>query len=392
MFQRFTQPEMALDVLNYDRAVVDQDANRQRKAAERHGIQRLAARIHHQQGGDDRQGNGGKDDEGQSPVAEEQQDHQRSQCCGHQSTQRHAVQRGFDEHGLIENRLDGYARGQQPFDVRQRRAHAIDDGERGNAAGLANRHEGAGGPIHGNRIRLHLESVMHVGDIAHENGVAVDLLDRESVDRVERVRTVVHRQRVVLAADLHIPGRQDHILALERLADIRGGQAARLQCTLVEIRHHDSRFAAVGIRHFGAVHDGKTGPNDVLSQVVQLGIRERLARQAQLDDRNVGGAIAQHQRRRDVARHVLQHDQCAARQLRDGTRHIGAFVQIDFLDADAHVAGGLDAGDIVHKGGELALVQRQDPVLHVLRAHAAVRPDHACDRDLDLRKNVDRHA
>ena len=34
---------MALDVFDDDRAVVDEDADRQREAAERHRVQRLAA-------------------------------------------------------------------------------------------------------------------------------------------------------------------------------------------------------------------------------------------------------------------------------------------------------------------------------------------------------------
>ena len=46
---------VALDVLDHDRAVIDQDADRQRKAAERHGVERLPADIHDQHGGDDRQ-------------------------------------------------------------------------------------------------------------------------------------------------------------------------------------------------------------------------------------------------------------------------------------------------------------------------------------------------
>ena len=93
-----------------------------------------------------------------------------------------------------------------------------------------------------------------------------------------------------------------------------------------------------------------------------------------------------------LRRHVLQHDQRAARQLRDGARHVGAFVQIDLLDADAVIAGGLDPRDVIHQRGQLALVQRQDAVLDVLRAHPVVGPDDADDRNVDLGKDVDRHA
>jgi Xaa-Pro aminopeptidase len=40
--------QMALDVLDDDGAVVDQDADRQRETAERHGVERLPAAVHHQ--------------------------------------------------------------------------------------------------------------------------------------------------------------------------------------------------------------------------------------------------------------------------------------------------------------------------------------------------------
>ena len=75
-----------------------------------------------------------------------------------------------------------------------------------------------------------------------------------------------------------------------------------------------------------------------------------------------------------------------------GAGHIGAFVQIDLLDADALVARRLDARDVIDQRGELALVQGQDAVLHVLGAHAVVGPDDGHHRNVDFGKDVDRHA
>src|SRR5579859_1511876 len=117
-----------------------------------------------------------------------------------------------------------------------------------------------------------------------------------------------------------------------------------------------------------------------------------MAGQAELDDRNVGGAIAQHQRRGDVARHVLQHHQRAAGQLGNRARDIRAFVQVHLDDAYTDIAGGLDAGNVVDERGHLPLVQRQDPVLDILCAHPVVGPHDAHHRDVDLRKDVHRHA
>ena len=160
---------------------------------------------------------------------------------------------------------------------------------------------------------------------------------------------------------------------LQRFAHIAGRQAVRVQGLLVEIGHDDARLAAVGLRHLGAVHDGEVGPDDVLAEIVELGVGQRRARQAELDDRHVGGAIAQHQGRRDVGRHVFQHDQRAAGQLRHRPADVGAFVQIDLLDADALVAGGFDARDVVDQRGYLALMQREDAVLDVRRRSCRYR-------------------
>ena len=76
----------------------------------------------------------------------------------------------------------------------------------------------------------------------------------------------------------------------------------------------------------------------------------------------------------------------------DGAGDVRALVQIDLLDADALVADGLDPRDVVDQRGQLALVQRQDAVLHVLGAHAVVGPDDRNDGDVDFRENVHRHA
>ena len=49
--------------------------------------------------------------------------------------EQHAVERGLDEHRLVEERLDAHPGGQHVADLRQRRADAVDDRERRDAAG-----------------------------------------------------------------------------------------------------------------------------------------------------------------------------------------------------------------------------------------------------------------
>ncbi len=195
-----------------------------------------------------------------------------------------------------------------------------------------------------------------------------------------------------MRADLHIPCRQDDVLRQQRVAHVLRREAARLQRLLVEVGHDDARLAAVRIRHLGAMHHRERRADDVLPQIVERGVGQRVAGEAQLDDRHVGGAVADHERRGDVRRHVLEHHQRAAGELRDGARHVGALVQVDLLDAHPLVAGRLDARDVVDQGGHLPLVQRQDTVLDVQRVHAGIGPHHAAHRYVHLREDIDRHA
>ena len=69
--------EIAVDVLDLDRGVVHQDADRQRQAAQRHDVDRLAQRAQHDERRQDRQRNRDRDDQRAAPAAQEDQDHER---------------------------------------------------------------------------------------------------------------------------------------------------------------------------------------------------------------------------------------------------------------------------------------------------------------------------
>jgi hypothetical protein len=114
---------------------------------------------------------------------------------------------------------------------------------------------------------------MHMCNIAHEDGAAIHLFDGKGIDGVDEIRRVVHRQGVILVADFDIARGKDDILALQRRADIRGGQSACLQGLGIQIRHDDARLAAVRVGDFCAMYHRQGGADDVLTQVVELGIR-----------------------------------------------------------------------------------------------------------------------
>ena len=59
--------QQAMGVLDRHRRIVDQDADRERETAERHGVERLAEEVQHDERRKDRQRNRDHDDQGRAP-------------------------------------------------------------------------------------------------------------------------------------------------------------------------------------------------------------------------------------------------------------------------------------------------------------------------------------
>ena len=71
--------EQAMGVLDRHRGIVDQDADRERQAAERHRVERVAEEVEHDERSEDRQRDRDHHHQGRAPRAQEQQDHQRGE-------------------------------------------------------------------------------------------------------------------------------------------------------------------------------------------------------------------------------------------------------------------------------------------------------------------------
>ena len=84
LLERLAEVQVALDVLDRHDRLVDEDADREREAAERHQVERLAEHLQDQDRGQDRERNRQRDDQRRAPVAEEEQDHHRGQAGGDQ--------------------------------------------------------------------------------------------------------------------------------------------------------------------------------------------------------------------------------------------------------------------------------------------------------------------
>ena len=110
---------VAMNVFDFDGGVVDQDADGQRQAAERHDVDGFAQQVHDGERGEDGERDGDADDDGGAPASQEQQDHQAGEEGGDGGLFEYAVDGGAHEDGLIEQQLEIEGGGQRGADARQ---------------------------------------------------------------------------------------------------------------------------------------------------------------------------------------------------------------------------------------------------------------------------------
>ena len=114
--EAFALVDVAVDVLDGDGGVVDEDAHGQGHPAEGHDVERLAKEAQDDDGDQDREGNGNDDDKRGTPGSQEQEDHEGGETGGDGGFLDDAFHRGPDEEGLVEERRDddaGVRGGQQ---------------------------------------------------------------------------------------------------------------------------------------------------------------------------------------------------------------------------------------------------------------------------------------
>src|ERR1700723_698867 len=119
--------KVALDIFNRDGRVVDEDAHRQREAAERHDVNRLSRGPESDDRGEDRYRNRDRNDECATPAPEEEQYHRRGAHGREDDFADDAIDRSLHEDGLISECLDGELPGQGLDRTGENLANAGDD-------------------------------------------------------------------------------------------------------------------------------------------------------------------------------------------------------------------------------------------------------------------------
>ncbi len=89
--------EIAVDVFNFDRGVVHQDADRQSQTAQGHDVDGFAQRAQHADGAEDRKRNRDRDDQRAAPASEKEQDHDGGEAGGDDGFADHSADGGAHE-------------------------------------------------------------------------------------------------------------------------------------------------------------------------------------------------------------------------------------------------------------------------------------------------------
>jgi len=134
-----------------------------------------------------------------------------------------------------------------------------------------------------------------------------------------------------------------------------------------------------------------SGPDEIVGQVEDFLLLERLAAQSQLQDRHARGVVLEDLRRKRARRHVADLHLALRHDLREREIDLHVGVEVDAHDADVLVGLGfdvLDADDVRREG---ALELRDDAPLHLFGREPVVLPDDAHDREVDVGEDVDRH-
>ena len=127
-------------------------------------------------------------------------------------------------------------------------------------------------------------------------------------------------------------------------------------------------------------------------EIGEILLGQALARQRELDDRHRRGAVIDDQRRRRAGRHLLEQGLRNRGDLRVRGGDIDRRVEEDLDDAEGGIRIRLDVLDVVDRRRQRALERGDDAPGHLVGRQALVLPGHADDRDVDARKNIDRHA
>ena len=276
-------------VLDRHRRLVDQDADRQRHAAQRHDVDRVARRPQPDQRPQERQRDVGHDDEHAPQIAQEQQDHQPGQARADQPFGGHALDRRHHGGRLVELEVDRDVLGHGVAEQLHRLVDVGHDGQGRSRVFLDDRQI--------DRI-LAVDKCVSIGDVdvvldgRHVAKVDVPLQPERNIAQlldVDHRRVVGDQRHRVL--DVDVPRGDDGVPRRQRIDDLLRRQVVVQKLVRIDI---DDDRPHVGAERRDRHRAGDVflhqRPDDVLRQVAHRPQRGHFALEHQIADRNAAGS------------------------------------------------------------------------------------------------------
>ncbi len=260
--------DVALDILDHDDGVIDDDADGKHEAEQRQVVQREAERRHQEEGADQRHRNGDQRNDGGAPGLQEQHDHQNDQQDRLEDRLHHGVDRLLDELGRVVDDVVFEPLRKPLGRIRHGLADVLGGGERIRARALEYRDRDRRIEVEIGVRRIVEAGELGAADILEPHHRVRRLLDDDIGELLgigepaERLHRDLERARL-LDRRLVEDARGDlDVLRLQRLGDVVRRHAERLQAGGIEPDPH--RIVAA------AEHDDRADAIDARQRVLDL--------------------------------------------------------------------------------------------------------------------------
>jgi hypothetical protein len=378
---------VAVNILDHDDGVVDQDADGERQCQHGQHVEGEAHGLDEGEGGDDRDWQGGGADQGRAPVVQEEQDDQDGQHGTVDKVETDVVDHVLDERRIVDGNRDGHALGELGPQFFHHGFHAVGDLDGVRAGLLAHQHGDGRGAIQGGVGTTFLRAVFHPGHVPDAHRRAARRRDDDVLQLAGRVHLAAGFHRKLALAHVQPAARDLHVLRGQHLDHVAHRQTVRFQPARIDPHLELALLAADDVHAAHAVDGLQPLLDVVLGQRGQIAFRQRTSQRQRhdgsgvdvqaLDDGRLQILGQVFQRAGHLVAHVLH---CL----------VGSAFQLELHEHQAHAfhrcgAQGLDA--VYRADRFLQLVD--DTRFDGLGIGAWVHRGHGDDGELDLRHHVE---
>src|SRR5215469_9178155 len=177
--------KMSLDVLNSDRCIVDEDADRESQSTKRHDVDRLVQEAQNHDRCQDRERNGDRNDQCAAPTPQKYEDHQTRECSGNDCFSNHSIDGVAHKDRLVRERLNLQFGRKDRKSTRKYLPDTFHNIDRRGISCLEDGHKRATIPVLTNDIRLRRKAITDGCHIPKIDDRTSDILDRKVIELLD---------------------------------------------------------------------------------------------------------------------------------------------------------------------------------------------------------------